>query len=400
MRILQYLWQQAVGATTAGKRYLLAKAMLQASSALNLTMYLLLKKEDKSSDELDADSSLIQSHPVMARLQKLNSLSDKLEEYVEKKVPGLAKQLANIAEAAKLVDTNSEMEGSTHSDEESVDPDFTVGEKEDGLVATKKPAVIETASSDEEDQSVSTHESAKEERRVQTEARFGLRHSEINLSSSGTSKNRKRRAVDFGEIENVDEGTQKAARQSLAATLNTIEQKTSRKKASHLPDTIDETQEADDALRRGIEMMEEELGKDFDKNSDDDEGSDGSDQASFDPERDSDDEMGFYEKVSKKSKMAKADRKARYAVAPKFPRMESVVEGERAINSHILKNRGLVAHKAKINRNPRVKKRMQYKKALVRRKGAVREVRQDEGHKYGGESTGIKTKVSRSRKLA
>lgn len=360
-------------------------------------MYLLLKKEDQSSDQLDVDSSLIQSHPVMARLQKLNSLSDKLEEYVEKKNPGLAKQLANIAEAAKLVDSSSEMEDSVQSEDESVDPQFTASENEDELEITEKPAVIETASSDEEDQSLSTHGSAKEERRVQTEARFGLRHSEINQSGSA-SKNRKRRAVDFGEIEAVDEGTQKAARQSLAATLNTIEQKTSRKKASHLPDNIDETQEADDALRRGIEMMEEELGKDFDKNSDG--GGDGSDQASFDPERDSDDEMGFYEQVSKKAKMAKAERKARYAVAPKFPRMDSVVEGERAISSHILKNRGLVAHKAKINRNPRVKKRMQYKKALVRRKGAVREIRQDEGHKYGGESTGIKTKVSRSRKLA
>ncbi|GAX09816.1 U3 small nucleolar RNA-associated protein 3 [Fistulifera solaris] len=366
--------------------------MLQASSALNLTMYLLLKKEDQNSDQLDAESSLIQSHPVMARLQRLNSLSDKLEEYVENKVPGLSKQLANIAEAAKLVDANSEKEDSAESDDESVDQIIT-SDNEAELDTTKTADLIETASSDEDDQSVSTHESAKEERRVQTEARFGLRHSEISQSKVG--HHRKRRAVDFGEIEAVDEGIQKAARQSLAATLNTIEQKTSRKNTSQLPDIIDETQEPDDALRRGLEMMEEQLGKDFDKNSDD-----ASHQASFDPERDSDDEMGFYEQVAKKSKIAKAERKARYAVAPKFPRMDSVVEGERAISSHILKNRGLVAHKAKINRNPRVKKRVQYKKALVRRKGAVREVRQDEGHKYGGESTGIKTKVSRSRKLA
>jgi U3 small nucleolar RNA-associated protein 3 len=356
-------------------------------------MYLLLKKEDLNSDQLDAESSLIQSHPVMARLQKLNSLSDKLEEYVENKVLGLTKQLANIAEAAKLVDASPEMEDSAESEDEPVEQRI-ISDNEGELVSPKRPALIETASSDEDDQSVSTHESAKEERRVQTEARFGLRHSEISQSTKA-GQHRKRRAVDFGEIEAVDEGIQKAARQSLAATLNTIEQKTSRKKTSQLPDIIDETQEADDALRRGLEMMEEELGKDFDKNSDD-----GSDQASFDPERDSDDEMGFYEQVAKKSKTAKAERKARYAVAPKFPRMDSVVEGERAISSHIMKNRGLVAHKAKINRNPRVKKRLQYKKALVRRKGAVREIRQDEGHKYGGESTGIKTKVSRSRKLA
>ena len=57
------------------------------------------------------------------------------------------------------------------------------------------------------------------------------------------------------------------------------------------------------------------------------------------------------------------------------------------------------AHKGKINRNPRVKKREQYRKALIRRKGAIREVRTQEGHKYGGEGTGIKTGLSRSRKL-
>lgn len=74
--------------------------------------------------------------------------------------------------------------------------------------------------------------------------------------------------------------------------------------------------------------------------------------------------------------------------------------GERAIGSMILKNRGLVAHKAKVNRNPRVKKRLQYRKALIRRKGAVRELRTDEGHKYGGEDTGIKSRITRSRKLA
>ena len=64
-----------------------------------------------------------------------------------------------------------------------------------------------------------------------------------------------------------------------------------------------------------------------------------------------------------------------------------------------MRNRGLVAHKNKINRNPRVKKREQYRKALIRRKGAIRDVRTDEAHKYGGEETGIKSGLSRSRKL-
>jgi len=52
-----------------------------------------------------------------------------------------------------------------------------------------------------------------------------------------------------------------------------------------------------------------------------------------------------------------------------------------------------------MNRNPRVKKREQYRKALIRRRGAVREVRTGEADNYGGELTGIKTGVSHSRKL-
>jgi hypothetical protein len=48
--------------------------------------------------------------------------------------------------------------------------------------------------------------------------------------------------------------------------------------------------------------------------------------------------------------------------------------------------------------NPRVKKREQYRKTLISQKGAVREV-PTEGHKYGGEQTGIKTKLSRSCRL-
>jgi len=104
-------------------------------------------------------------------------------------------------------------------------------------------------------------------------------------------------------------------------------------------------------------------------------------------------------RLQKKSKAKKETKKSMYAVAPKYPGMDDEIDGERAVSQMIMKNRGLVAHKAKINRNPRVKKREQYRKAIIRRKGAVREVRTDEGHRYGGEQTGIRAGLSRSRKL-
>ena len=74
---------------------------------------------------------------------------------------------------------------------------------------------------------------------------------------------------------------------------------------------------------------------------------------------------------------------------------------KRAASYQIMKNRGLVAHKAKINRNPRVKKREQFRKATIARKGQVRDMRDSgEGARYGGEATGIRSNLTRSRKIA
>ncbi|CAH0513457.1 unnamed protein product [Peronospora belbahrii] len=73
--------------------------------------------------------------------------------------------------------------------------------------------------------------------------------------------------------------------------------------------------------------------------------------------------------------------------------------GKRGASYQIMKNKGLKAHKSKLNRNPRVKKRMQYRKAIIRRKGQVRDVRVGEAGKYGGETTGIKSNLTRSRKI-
>ena len=80
--------------------------------------------------------------------------------------------------------------------------------------------------------------------------------------------------------------------------------------------------------------------------------------------------------------------------------VSSSTAGERAVGYQIMKNRGLVPHQKKANKNPRVRKREQYRKAVIRRKGAVRDIRTGEAVTYGGEDTGIKTGISCSHKLA
>merc|ERR1719427_1779139 len=69
-------------------------------------------------------------------------------------------------------------------------------------------------------------------------------------------------------------------------------------------------------------------------------------------------------------------------------------EEKRAITYKIAKNKGLTPKRSKLQRNPRVKNRMKFEKAKKRRKGAVREIR-DQSKKYGGEVSGINKRVKK-----
>ena len=82
---------------------------------------------------------------------------------------------------------------------------------------------------------------------------------------------------------------------------------------------------------------------------------------------------------------------------------EAVLEGEdpnkkRGVTYQMIKNKGLTPRRKKIDRNPRVKHREKFRRAKIRRKGQVREVRR-ELHRYAGELSGIRAGVKKSRKL-
>ncbi|CAI9172084.1 unnamed protein product [Rangifer tarandus platyrhynchus] len=80
---------------------------------------------------------------------------------------------------------------------------------------------------------------------------------------------------------------------------------------------------------------------------------------------------------------------------------EQVLEDQnakRAITYQIAKNRGLTPRRKKIDRNPRVKHREKFRKAKIRRRGQVREVRREE-QRYTGELSGIRAGVKKSIKL-
>ncbi|NXJ10734.1 SAS10 protein, partial [Odontophorus gujanensis] len=71
---------------------------------------------------------------------------------------------------------------------------------------------------------------------------------------------------------------------------------------------------------------------------------------------------------------------------------------KRGVTYQMIKNKGLTPRRKKIDRNPRVKHREKFRRAKIRRKGQVREVRR-EIHRYSGELSGIRAGVKKSRKL-
>jgi U3 small nucleolar RNA-associated protein 3 len=381
-----------------GQQYLLTKALLQSSAALNLAMYLLLKAEQaEGAANESVDPAVIQSHPVMLHLQKLNALTQNLEDGVETRATGLSDQVDSVVKAAALLgapegasDDDDDEEGDVAEDKN----DVAGGDSQAQCAATESSPMVSkndsngSASSESDVDDLMSESDAATRRALLTEARFGLRPNEVAANDTATKLKRKRPIISDAGDDDVDETRNKTISQSLATTLNSIEQRSGNRKrmsaplAEHLDD-----QDEDDGERgwRSLEKSEAELGK----------GSDEEDR-DFDEQVDDD---NLYAQVSRKSKERKEAKKTHYRVAPKFPRVEGEIQGERAISQFIMKNRGLVPHKAKINRNPRVKKREKFRKAIISRKGAVRDVRTDEGHKYGGEETGIKTGLSRSRKL-
>jgi len=106
---------KAVGSSHSGLQYILGKAMLQTSTALNVCQYLLLKAEHakEGSDIVigddtntlfgSSDEDRIRNHPVISRLKHLNMLSDKIHEDVESNVKGLKHQIETLVKVSGMV---------------------------------------------------------------------------------------------------------------------------------------------------------------------------------------------------------------------------------------------------------------------------------------------------------
>ncbi|NXN20585.1 SAS10 protein, partial [Nycticryphes semicollaris] len=110
--------------------------------------------------------------------------------------------------------------------------------------------------------------------------------------------------------------------------------------------------------------------------------------------------LEYYNKMEEKLKLKRKRTKEQEALEEEE---EAALEGEdpnkkRGVTYQMIKNKGLTPRRKKIDRNPRVKHREKFRRAKIRRKGQVREVRR-ELHRYSGEHSGIRAGVKKSRKL-
>ncbi|KAL5113947.1 something about silencing protein 10 [Pleosporales sp. CAS-2024a] len=126
---------------------------------------------------------------------------------------------------------------------------------------------------------------------------------------------------------------------------------------------------------------------------------------------DYEDEEGYYDMIAARSNAKKQDRSERAAAYAEAAKQNATViekevigdDGRRMISYQIAKNKGLTPHRKKSVRNPRVKKKEKYKEKQKKLKSMMAVFdsakKQAGGANYGGELTGIKKGLVRSRKL-
>ncbi|XP_058196143.1 protein THALLO isoform X4 [Rhododendron vialii] len=110
-------------------------------------------------------------------------------------------------------------------------------------------------------------------------------------------------------------------------------------------------------------------------------------------ESESEDDLYKQVKQQRASKLAAAKSKITAAIPP-MPE-EALVDGKRHITYQMEKNRGLTRARKKAKKNPRKNYKNKHAKAVVRRKGQVRDIKKPAGP-YGGEASGINAGISRS----
>lgn len=101
------------------------------------------------------------------------------------------------------------------------------------------------------------------------------------------------------------------------------------------------------------------------------------------------DPLAYYNVIKRQNESVKTAKKVDQTVNKDQEIDVSNDDSKRMITYEMSKNKGLIRNRRKELKNPRIKHKVKFKNAVIKRKGQVREVR-NEINRYGGETTGIK----------
>ncbi|RDW76498.1 something about silencing 10 family protein [Aspergillus mulundensis] len=379
------------------------RALSAYLGAISMYFMLLTSANDSSDNLTTLSPAQLRSHPVMNSLVKFRKLWETVKDITE-------------AEATPRKDV-----------EEDIESDMDVDVPEVDATEVKTPK--------EKRKKLSKAQRAAEAARAEAEARRAKRLEETEANLAGLSKlvsepTRKRTSQkakaptkdddsDFGDEDalTAKEAEEKAKqKRSLRFYTSQIAQKSNKRTAAGR----DAGGDADIPYRERLRDRQARLNAEAEKRGRSQ--AQGAEQLGGDSDdedrrvahelrkgdNDGSDDDDYYDMVAARTNKRKADKKAfaeaQAAAAREGGHVEIQEEigpdGKRAITYQIEKNKGLAPKRNKLNRNPRVKKRMRFedkKKKL----GSVRQVyKGGEGRGgYAGELTGIKKNLVKSTKL-
>ncbi|KAI8077851.1 Sas10 C-terminal domain-containing protein [Halteromyces radiatus] len=349
-------------------KFIIFQHQLLMNYLTNISFYFTLKASGTND---------IRNHPVIAVLvelrgaiEKMHKLETKLGSQLEEFIQSVDKPISikkPTANGLKDKHNNNKKTMANQSSEEEEEDD-------DGLDLYNETLLDDA--DEEEDQDLTPHDIEQE---------FKSLKNQVKKRKRTTAEND---FADLDVMELVDMEDKLAKKRSIRDYVAKIETKQARLQSKYQGDSDLPYKERTQRQKKGVAQPQ---GPSADLDDQDWDEQDMQDATGDDD----------YVNVVKEKASRKAMKQAAYD-ATRAPLIDSdykVEDGDKRLASYqILKNKGLTPHRKKENRNGRVKKRHQYEQKM-KKFANVRQVAKPLTGTYGGETTGIKSHVSRSIKL-
>jgi len=429
-------------------KYLKFKYQLIISYLTNISFYLVLRSS--------TSANKIKEHPVISTLVDIKLILDKIEKEVEgkeeenkkkrkknnkpkektiiaKMIDELMRQVTEGRPEDDSQEIHNKLLAEVHEEFSNDDEEEENDEEIDNNIDNEETQLSSILSSErnenkkkKNEKHVKISEEVQEYSDSDYEERFISLKSENNKTKKSKKNKKERKSEDFNEAkvneddDELDEGDKK--KNSLrfhASNINKSLSKLSGKKSTgdlDVPYKRKDKKEISEEVKKSRESADADI---FD-DTDDLDLNDGLDinsnlRSNKRPREEdeidndfvddfNDEDLQYYEDISNAAKEKKRVKEENFRKIKQELLEESMIDendlapGEkRHINKTIEKNRGLTPHRKREKKNPRVKHRKNYEKAMIKLKSFRRvAVNKGEVGPYAGETTGIKTKLSRS----